>query len=106
MYGSQWGSLAAARSLQKAVFFTTSHARIRISTTSHAIAREFAYQILQVTCTASAMKSKVRMIKSPQYQAIPEKYHLFVAAGGNTDGNKLVIFSGIALYYGDTYIIS
>ena len=22
----------------------------------------------------------------------------------NTDGNKLVIFSGIALYYGDTYI--
>ena len=23
----------------------------------------------------------------------------------NTDGNKLVIFSGIALYYGDTYII-
>ena len=24
----------------------------------------------------------------------------------NTDGNKLVIFSGIALYYGDTYIIS
>ena len=24
----------------------------------------------------------------------------------NTDGNKLVIFSGIALYYGDTYIIA
>ena len=23
----------------------------------------------------------------------------------NTDGNKLVIFSGIALYYGDTYIL-
>ena len=23
----------------------------------------------------------------------------------NTDGNKLVIFSGIALYYGDTYIV-
>ena len=22
----------------------------------------------------------------------------------NTDGNKLVIFSGMALYYGDTYI--
>ena len=29
------GSLAAARSLQKAVFFTASHARIHISTTSH-----------------------------------------------------------------------
>ena len=24
----------------------------------------------------------------------------------NTDGNKLVIFSGIALYYDDTYIVS
>ena len=24
----------------------------------------------------------------------------------NTDGNKLVIFSGIASYYGDNYIIS
>jgi len=24
----------------------------------------------------------------------------------NTDGNKLVIFSGIALYYGDNYILS
>ena len=23
----------------------------------------------------------------------------------NTDGNKLVIFSGIALYYGDNYIL-
>ena len=30
MCGSQWGGLAAARSLYKAVFFTTSHARIRI----------------------------------------------------------------------------
>ena len=28
-----------------------------------------------------------------------EKYHSF-------DGNKLVIFSGIALYYGDTYIVA
>ena len=23
----------------------------------------------------------------------------------NTDGNKLMIFSGVALYYGDTYIL-
>ena len=23
----------------------------------------------------------------------------------NTDGNKLVIFSSVALYYGDTYIV-
>ena len=33
--------------------------------------------------------------------------HSFVAIGtrNNTDSNKLVIFSGIALYYGDTYIV-
>ena len=28
------------------------------------------------------------------------------ATRNNTDGNKLVIFSGIALYYGDNYILS
>ena len=27
------------------------------------------------------------------------------ASRNNTDGNKLVIFSGIALYYGDNYIV-
>ena len=35
IYGSQWGSLAAACSLLGAVFFTASHVRICISTTSH-----------------------------------------------------------------------
>ena len=78
------------------------------------------YQVLQVTRTASehAMKLKVRMIKSlsPQYQAIPEKHHSFVAVGivtcdvlcthNNTNGNKFMIFSGIAWCYGDTYISS
>ena len=35
------------------------------------------YQVLPVTCSDCAMKSKVNMIKSlsPQYQAILEKYH-------------------------------
>ena len=59
------------------------------------------------------MKLKARTL-SPQYQAIPEKYDSFVAVGivlhthtrNNTDSNKLVIFSGIALYYGDTNIIN
>ena len=56
----------------------------------------------------------VRMIKSlsPYYQAIPEKHHsllplaflLVLCTRNNTDDNKLVIFSSIALYYGDTYI--
>ena len=39
------------------------------------------------------MKSEVHMIK------------LLLRTHNNTDGNKLVIFSGIDLYYGDTYII-
>ena len=58
---------------KKPYFFTTSHATIRISTTSHARiciryykSRENPYQVLQVTCAASerAMKLKVCMIKS------------------------------------------
>ena len=41
-----------------------------------------------------------------------KKYHSFVAiiigivTRNNTDGNKLVIFSGIASYYNDTYIVT
>ena len=50
---------------------------------------------------------------SPQYQAIPESITsllllpllLVLCTGNNTDGNKLVIFSGIAWYYGDNYIL-
>ena len=47
---------------KRSYFFTTSHAKIRISTASHARIR---YQVLQVMCAASehAMKWKVRMIK-------------------------------------------
>ena len=76
----------------KSLIFTTSHARIRISTASYVKicfryykSRENPYQVLQVTCTASerAMKSKVHMIKSlpPKYPAIAVKYHQFVAVG-------------------------
>jgi len=31
---------------------------------------------------------------------------LVLCTRNNTDGNKLVIFSGIASYYGDNYIVS
>ena len=80
--------------------------------------RENPYQVLQVTCSASerAMKLKVHMIKSlsPWYQATPKKkitrllllaLLLVLHTCNNTDGNKLVIFSGSALYYGDNYIV-
>ena len=92
MYGSQWGSLIAACSLYKGYF-------LLVQVTHESVS------VLQVTHAASecAMKSKVRMIKSlsSQYQATSENI-----THNNTDGNKLMIFSGIALYYGDAYILS
>ena len=36
---------------------------------------------------------------------LPLALLLVLCTRDNTDGNKLVIFSGIALYYGDTYVI-
>ena len=68
MYGSQWESLAAARSCR--IF--TSHVRIRI--------------VLQVTCVR-----------------LPLALLLALRTRNNSDGNKLMIFSDVALYYGDTY---
>ena len=54
MYGSQWGSLAAAHNLLKAIFSNTSHTRIRISTASqYCKSHENPYQVLQVTFAAS-----------------------------------------------------
>ena len=67
-----------------------------------------------VRASEHAMKLKVRMIKS---QALPEKNNTQLLPlamllvlhtrnntyGNNTDSNKVVIFSGIAWYYGDTY---
>ena len=70
------------------------------------------YQVLQVTCGASerAMKSKVCTIITivPSYtgknitRLLPLPLLLALCTHNNTDGNKLVIFSGIALYYGET----
>ena len=81
--------------------------------------RENPYQVLQVTCAMSerAMKSEVRMIKIiitivPSYtrrnitRLLPLALLLVLHTRNNTDGNKLVIFSGVALYCGDNYIIS
>ena len=94
---------------------TASHARIRIR---YCKSRENPYQVLQVTCAASerAMKSKVRMSDKiiitivPSYtgknitRLLPLALLLVLRTRNNTDGHKLVIFSGIALYYGDNYI--
>ena len=65
------------------------------------------YQVLQVTCAASdcAMKLKVRMIKIiitivPSYRLLLLALLLVLRTRNITDGSKLMIFSGIALYYG------
>ena len=64
--------------------FIKSHFLLQVMRESVSV-RENPYQVLQVTRATSerTMKSKVRMIKtlSPLYQAIPEKYHSFVAVG-------------------------
>ena len=73
-----------------------------------------AYQVLQAMCAVSehAMKSEIDMISlSPKYEAVlKNNTHLLLLAlllvlhtRKNTDG---VIFSCIALYYGDSCIIS
>ena len=107
---------------KKPYFFTTSHARVRISTASSARihiryckSHENPYQVLQVTCAASecALKSKDKIIITiiPSYtgknitRLLPLALLLVLRTHKNTDCNKLVIFSGIALYYGDTYIV-
>ena len=120
---------------KKLYFFTTSHATIRISTTSHARiriryykSRENPYQVLQVTReSVSGTTSHMRCVRTcneiegsydkiiitivPSYTGknithlLPLALLLMLRTCNNTDGNKLAIFSGIALYYGDNYIL-
>ena len=76
------------------------------------------YQVPRLTCTASERAIKVEGLYDkiivtivPSYtwknitHLLPLALLLVLRAYNNTDSNKLVIFSGIALYYGDTYII-
>ena len=60
MYGSQWGSLAAACSLQKAYFYCKSCDNLY----QYYKSGENQYQVLQVTCTVSecAVKLKIKII--------------------------------------------
>ena len=70
--------------------------------------------VLSLRATECAMKSKVPIINTivPRYtrknitRLLPLALLVVVRTRNNTDGNKLVIFSCIALYYGDTYILS
>ena len=44
--------------------------------------------------------------KKKSTRLLPLALLLVLHTHNNSDSNKLVIFSGIALYYGDTYILS
>ena len=82
----------------------------------HCKSRENPYQVLQVKCTASehAMGSYDKIIITivPSYtrknitRLLPLALLLVLRTCNNTDSKKLVIFSGIALYRGDTHLIT
>ena len=94
----------------KKLFFTTSHARIRIK---YYKSRENPYQVLCALRLNEIEGSydKVIITIVPSYNGrnithfLPLALLLMLCTRNNTDGNKLVIFSGIASYYGDNYII-
>ena len=77
--------------------------------------RENPYQVLQVMCAAcneiEGSYDKIIITIVPSYtgknitRLLLLALLLVLCTHSNTDGNKLVIFSGIALYYGDTYIL-
>ena len=81
------------------------------------VTRESISGAIQVTCAASerTMKSKVCMIKIitivPSYTGknithlLPLALLLVLRTHNNTEGNKLVVFSGIDLYHGDTRLL-
>ena len=100
MYGSQW------EALQKTIFF---YYKSRENLYQYCKSCENLYQV-QVTCAVSkhAMKSEVCIIKHYLHSTrlLPLALLLVLRTCNNTDGNKLVIFSSIALYYGGTYIVS
>ena len=114
-------SVSVLQVTRESVSGTTSHVRIRIR---YYKSRENPYQVLQVTresvsghvCVSEHVNEieisydKIIIPIVPSYtekitRLLPLVLLLMLRTRNNTDGNKLVIFSGIALYYGDNYII-
>ena len=77
---------------KKPYFFTTSH--------------------MHLSERAMKLKDKIIITTVPSYtgkiivRLLLLALLLVLRTRNNTDGNKLVIFSGKALYYGDTYMLS
>ena len=96
----------------RSCIFTTSHARIRISTTSYMRIRIRYCRSRVLHLNMQWDRSKIIITIVLNYtgknitRLLPLALLLVHSMSNNTDGNKLRIFSGIALYYGDTYIIN
>ena len=102
MYGSQWGSLAAARSYKKAYFLlqVTWESVSVLQVTRESISGTTSHMRGVGTCNEiEGSYDKIIISIVPSYTG--KKYHSLVALA-----LLLVIFSGIDLYYGDTYIVN
>ena len=112
MYRNQWGTLARScifryKVTRESVSGTTSHATIRIryykSLTSHLQGIwtcneiEGSYDKMIITIVSSYTRKNITRL-------LPLALLLMLRTCNNTNDNKLVIFSGIALYYGDNDI--
>ena len=97
-------SVSVLQVTQESVLGTASHARIHIGTTSrvHCI---WTCNEIEGSC------DKIIITIVPNYtgknitRLLPLALLLRLRTRNNTDGNKLMIFSGNTLYYGDSYIL-
>ena len=85
-------SVSVLQVMQESVSGTTSH--VRCVWTCNEI--EGSYDKIIITILPSYTRKNITRL-------LPLALLLVLRTCNNTDGNKLVIFSGIALYYGDTY---
>ena len=106
-------SVSALQVTWESKWGTASHTRIGISTTSH-VRIKIRYSKSRAwvwTCNESeCLYDKIIITIVPSYTGknithlLPLALLLVLRTCYNTDGNKLVIFSSIASYYGNTYI--
>ena len=84
------GSLAAARSLKGRMFLQVTQESVSV------------LKIMRKSMSGTTSNMWYD-IEGSYDKTLPLALLLVVHTRNNTDDNKLVIFSGIALYYGDTY---
>ena len=105
MYRSQWGSLAAACSLKKPSFLLQFTRESVSGTASHACCVWTCNEI-------KGLYDEIIITIVPSYtgknitRSLPVALLLVLCTCNNTHSNKLVIFSSIAWYYGDTCIVT